>query len=301
MSTISSNWPIGSNWHHVTVCIFGCICTISRTQSASETAVDPTNESETAADPTVESPTAAIPAPQSRTESRGSLLRRLRRTSDEANLWSESHQPQQEQTPASGQNGIATWRKMDQSDSKILPGNWCWSWNCRRFKVEVGPSLFKRISVTWTSYWHASRCSHTNTQIDASIQEDSLENFLSDLMDASDDGNPKSSHRQTDDGKPSPPKRRVRHKSKGPRPTCIEDGACDPSYFRSQEDFENFWILGRWSWAVMKTLWRSSITFKNIYNLCCLIGALGQWWVNQRLELTPRFSLFFPTTTFKPE
>lgn len=151
-----------------------------RTQSASETAVDPTNESETAADPTVESPTAAIPAPQSRTESRGSLLRRLRRTSDEANLWSESHQPQQEQTPASGQNGI----------------------------------------------------------------EDSLENFLSDLMDASDDGNPKSSHRQTDDGKPSPPKRRVRHKSKGPRPTCIEDGACDPSYFRSQEDFENFWISG---------------------------------------------------------
>ena len=38
------------------------------------------------------------------------------------------------------------------------------------------------------------------------------------------------------------PKRRVRHKSKGPRPTSVEDGACDPSYFRSQEDFEDFWI-----------------------------------------------------------
>ena len=83
--------------------------------------MDLTNESETAADPTIESPTAAIPEPQSRPESRGSLLRRLRRTSDEANLWSESHQPQQEQTPASDQNGnIETWCKMGQSDSKIL-------------------------------------------------------------------------------------------------------------------------------------------------------------------------------------
>lgn len=39
------------------------------------------------------------------------------------------------------------------------------------------------------------------------------------------------------------PKRRVWHKSKGPRPTSVEDGACDPSYFRSQEDFEDFWRL----------------------------------------------------------
>ena len=103
MSTISSNRP---------VCILDvqCICAISRTQSASET-VDLTNESETA-DPTIESPTAAIP-PQSRPESRGSLLRRLRR--------SESHQPQQEQTPASDQNGhIETWCKMAKVIARYL-------------------------------------------------------------------------------------------------------------------------------------------------------------------------------------
>jgi len=39
-----------------------------------------------------------------------------------------------------------------------------------------------------------------------------------------------------------PVRRRVRCKSKAPRPTCVEDGACDPSSFCSQEDFEDFWI-----------------------------------------------------------
>ena len=40
-----------------------------------------------------------------------------------------------------------------------------------------------------------------------------------------------------------PVRRRVRCKSKAPRPTCVEDGACDPSFFCSQEDFEDFWRL----------------------------------------------------------
>ena len=40
-----------------------------------------------------------------------------------------------------------------------------------------------------------------------------------------------------------PVRRRVRCKSKAPRPTCVEDGACDPSCFFSREDFEDFWKL----------------------------------------------------------
>mmetsp|Transcript_16969 Transcript_16969/g.40144 ORF Transcript_16969/g.40144 Transcript_16969/m.40144 type:complete len:332 (+) Transcript_16969:106-1101(+) len=39
-----------------------------------------------------------------------------------------------------------------------------------------------------------------------------------------------------------PVRRRVRCKSKAPRPSCIEDGACDPTLFRSFEDFEEFWV-----------------------------------------------------------
>ncbi|CAJ1418378.1 unnamed protein product [Effrenium voratum] len=38
------------------------------------------------------------------------------------------------------------------------------------------------------------------------------------------------------------PKFRVRKKSKGPRPTCVEDGACEPKFFESKEDFEGFWV-----------------------------------------------------------
>ncbi|CAL1153105.1 unnamed protein product [Cladocopium goreaui] len=69
-------------------------------------------------------------------------------------------------------------------------------------------------------------------------KEDFLDSFLSDLIDSSDDGKPAGPE------PPTPPKRRIRHKSKGPRPTCVEDGACDPSYFRSLEGFEKFWISG---------------------------------------------------------
>lgn len=69
-------------------------------------------------------------------------------------------------------------------------------------------------------------------------KEDFLDSFLSDLIDSSDDG------KAAGPEPPTPPKRRIRHKSKGPRPTCVEDGACDPSYFRSLEDFEKFWISG---------------------------------------------------------
>ena len=54
------------------------------------------------------------------------------------------------------------------------------------------------------------------------------------------------------EGPPSEPvflpvRRRLRGKSTAPRPTCVQDGACDPSFFCSQQDFEDFWNLGcRW-------------------------------------------------------
>lgn len=76
------------------------------------------------------------------------------------------------------------------------------------------------------------------TESTLAAEEDFLDSFLSDLIDSSDDGKPAGPE------PPTPPKRRIRHKSKGPRPTCVEDGACDPSYFRSLEGFEKFWMPG---------------------------------------------------------